>query len=120
MNSTTSIGLKQKSSSKSQHNKSKILMNPSVKLRPSELLTQSLVDVAMEDYPMIIDFVNIKDNSSQVHCAVDIDKPLFQPNPVVVVFEDYAPFAIHEKKLLFRNNDKVCLIQHFTRLIVFI
>ena len=32
---------------------------------------------------------------------------MFQPSPKIVVFDDYAPFAVHEKKLFFRNNDSV-------------
>ena len=44
---------------------------------------------------------------AQIHSLVDIDVPLFQPSPKIVVFEDYAPFAVHEKKLFFRNNDGV-------------
>ena len=86
---------------------SKVLLNPSTKLRPSEFLTQSLVDVHVDEYPMITEFMNIKDNTAQVHSIVDVDKPIFSPCPTVVVFEDYAPFAIHEKKVFFRNHDKV-------------
>jgi hypothetical protein len=85
-------------------------MDPSAKLLPSEFLTQSLVDCVVEDYPMIIEFMNIQDNSAEVHCSYDIDKPLFNPSPNIIVYEDYAPFAVHEKKLYFRNNDKVLSI----------
>lgn len=95
------------SSQRDRNSGSKVLMNPSAKLLPSEFLTQSLVDCVVEDYPMIIEFLNIQDNSAQVHCSYDLDKPLFKPSPNIIVFEDYAPFAVHEKKLYFRNNDKV-------------
>jgi hydrocephalus-inducing protein len=81
-------------------------LDPSSKLKPSDLCKSS-VDVVADDYPRIIEFNNIKDNSCQVHSTVDIDQPLFQPSPKVVVFEDYAPFTSHEKKLFFRNNDSV-------------
>jgi len=81
-------------------------LDPSSKLKPSDLCKSS-VDVVADDYPKIIEFNNIQDNTCQVHSNVDIDQPLFQPSPKVVVFEDYAPFAIHEKKLFFRNNDSV-------------
>lgn len=81
--------------------------NPSMKLKPSELMNQTLLEVVAEDYPLIVDFINMKDNTSQVHSVVDIDEPLFQPSLSVIIFEDYAPFAIHEKKLFFRNSDKV-------------
>lgn len=81
-------------------------IDPTSKLKPSDL-SKSSVDVAADDYPMIIEFNNILDNTSQVHSSVDIDQPLFQPSPKVLVFEHYAPFAVHEKKLYFRNNDSV-------------
>jgi len=61
---------------------------------------------------MIVEFVNMMDNTSQIHSTVDIDQPLFQPSPNVVVFEDYAAFTQHEKKLFFRNNDAVFFIVH--------
>lgn len=81
--------------------------NPSMKLKPSELMNQTLLEVVAEDYPLIVEFTNMKDNTSQLHSVVDIDEPLFQPSPSVMIFEDYAPFAVHEKKLFFRNSDKV-------------
>ena len=81
-------------------------LDPTTKLKPSDL-GQSVVNVVADDYPMIIEFVNMLDNTSQVKSAVDIDVPMFQVSPSVVVFEDYAPFAIHEKKIYFRNQDDV-------------
>ena len=81
-------------------------LGPSVKLKPSDLAMSS-VNVSAEDYPMIEKFNNLQDNSSQVHSTVDVDQPLFQPSVKVIVFEDYAPFAVHEKKVFFRNNDSV-------------
>ena len=81
-------------------------LDPTTKLKPSDL-GQSVVNVVADDYPMIIEFVNMLDNTSQVKSAVDIDVPMFQVAPSVVVFEDYAPFATHEKKIYFRNQDDV-------------
>ena len=81
-------------------------IDPSTRLKPSDLIKPAL-DVVADDYPMIIEFNNLQDNSSQIHCMVDIDQPLFQPSPKIVLFEDYTPFAVQEKKLFFRNNDSV-------------
>eukprot|EP00606_Chrysophyceae_sp_TOSAG23-5_P000584 GSChrysophyteH2.ASY1.ANO1.693.1 assembled CDS len=81
-------------------------LDPSAKLKPSDLEKPSL-NVSADDYPLIIEFCNLQDNSSQIHSTVEIDRPLFKPAPKVVIFEDYAPFATHEKKLFFRNNDSV-------------
>lgn len=81
-------------------------VDPNAKLRPSDLNKPSL-DINPEDYPMIVEFNNAMDNSHRAHSAVDIDCPLFQPAPKIVVFEDYQPFSTNTKKLFFRNNDSV-------------
>ena len=81
-------------------------LDPSAKLKPSDFSKPS-VDLFADDYPMIVDFVNMQDNTSQVSCTVDVDSPIFQPSPKIVVFEDYVPFTHIEKKIYFRNNDAV-------------
>jgi len=81
--------------------------DPSNRLKPSDL-SRPVVDIVIDDYPLIVEFNNIKDNSCQATCTVDVDQPIFQPSPKVLIFEDYAPFAVHEKKIYFRNNDSVC------------
>ena len=81
-------------------------LNPSTKLKPSDFSKPS-IDVVADDYPMIIEFNNMQDNTSQVHSTVDINQPLFQPSPKIVVFDNYAPFVPIERKIFFRNNDAV-------------
>ncbi len=56
---------------------------------------------------MITEFYNLQENTAQIFSQVPVDAPLFQPSPKVVVYENYAPFATHEYKLYFRNNDGV-------------
>lgn len=97
-----------KSSTVKKYSKSAAWLDPSIKLKPSDL-AQSSLNMSVDEYPMILQFNNIQDNSAQVHSSVDIDQPLFQPSVKVIIFQDYAPFAIHEQKLYFRNNDSVCL-----------
>lgn len=80
--------------------------DPTTRLKPSEL-SKPVIDIVADDYPMIIEFNNIKDNTCNVSSTVDIDQPIFQPSPKILVFENYAPFAVHEKKIYFRNNDSV-------------
>lgn len=94
-----------------QHN----WLDPSSKLKPSDMSKPSL-DVNPEDYPKTIDLRNIMDHTSNVHCTVDLEKPLFQPAPKIVVFEDYQPFTTVTKKLFFRNNDAVSLHVHCSAL----
>jgi len=74
--------------------------DPITKLKPSDLSKPS-VNLVADDYPMIIEFNNMQDNTSQIHSTVDIDKPLFQPSPKIVLIEDYEPFIAIEKKLFF-------------------
>lgn len=98
-------------------------LDPGVKLRPSDLSKPSL-DVNPDDYPLITQFNNIMDTTVQAHSTVDIDTPIFQPSPKIVVFEDYEPFTTVKKKLFFRNLDSVstkilrgfCLIDDLKRL----
>jgi hypothetical protein len=81
-------------------------IDPAAKLKPSDLVKPS-IDVVPDDYPMIIEFNKMADNTSYVHSVVDIDQPLFQPSPKIVVFEEYGPFTTVEKKIYFRNKDAV-------------
>ena len=83
-------------------------IDPNAKLKPSDLVKPS-IDVLPDDYPMIIEFNKMADNPSYVPSVVDIDQPLFQPAPKIVVFEEYGPFTIVEKKIYFRNKDAVSL-----------
>jgi hypothetical protein len=81
-------------------------LDPSVRLKPSDLSKPS-IDITASDYPKIVSLNTISDNTSQVHSTVDLDQPLFQPSPKIIVFEEYAPFTAIEKKIFFRNNDSV-------------
>jgi hydrocephalus-inducing protein len=54
----------------------------------------------------IIELLNMRDYTSQTECAVDVDKPIFQPFPAVVEFAHYAPFEPVTARLSFRNNDR--------------
>lgn len=84
-------------------------LDPSVRLKPSDLAKPS-IDIVASDFPKILRLNTISDNTSQVHSTVDLDQPLFQPSPKIVVFEEYAPFTVVEKKIFFRNNDSVQLL----------
>lgn len=81
-------------------------LDPGVKLKPSDLTKPSL-DVDPEDYPLITSFNNMMDNTVQMHATVDLDQPLFEPAPRIVLFEDYEAFSVVKKKLYFRNKDSV-------------
>lgn len=81
-------------------------LDPSAKLKPSDL-TKPFLDVDPEDYPLITSFNNMADNTVQTHSTVDLDQPIFEPAPRIVLFEDYEAFSVVRKKLYFRNKDSV-------------
>lgn len=81
-------------------------LDPSTKLRPSDLVKPSL-DINPEDYPLIVEFNNVLDHTSQFHSDVDLDQPIFQPAPRIIVFEDYKPYSTIQRKIFFRNKDTV-------------
>jgi hydrocephalus-inducing protein len=54
----------------------------------------------------IIELLNMSDFTSQIECAVEVDKPIFQPLPPVIQFSSYNAFESVRAKILFRNNDK--------------
>ena len=41
--------------------------------------------------PKIIQFLNIADNSIHIDSQVDVDEPLFAPEPHVISFTNYEP-----------------------------
>ncbi|KAF0682818.1 Aste57867_25117 [Aphanomyces stellatus] len=80
------------------------------KLRPSQLLhelTSKSTRSIRSTIPQIIEFVNIEDHSSQLSTSVPVDRPLFEPNPGAILFDEYIPFNTHYAKLSLRNNDSV-------------
>lgn len=52
--------------------------------------------------PKIIQFLNIGDNSNYPDSAVDVDEPLFQPEPHVIQFTNYEELQTKEQILRLR------------------
>ena len=75
-------------------------------MKPSEFYGTS-PNLDLDDYPKIVELNIMADSTAQLQCSVAASKPLFQSSLRALVFEDYAPFSVHEKKLFFRNNDSV-------------
>ena len=57
--------------------------------------------------PRIIQHFNITDNSIHSDSQVDIDEPLFRPEPDCIRFTNYEPLQVLEQILRLRNKDKV-------------
>ena len=85
-------------------------VDPDKKLRPSEFF-KAPTNFFFDESSRIIELNNMADNTADIRSSVDTDQPLFQVSPKVVVFDDYAPFSVLEKKLYFRNNDSVSEIE---------
>ncbi|RHY53725.1 hypothetical protein DYB38_002829 [Aphanomyces astaci] len=52
-------------------------------------------------------FMKLEDHSTQLTTSVPIDRPLFEPTPGAILFDEYIPFNTHSAKLSLRNNDSV-------------
>ena len=63
----------------------------------SQRATNSILDQYKK--VQIIQFLNIGDNSLHTDFAVNIDDPLFQPEPKVILFTDYEPLQIRTQIL---------------------
>jgi hypothetical protein len=87
-------------------------LDPNGKLKPSDLSKPAL-DIDPEDYPLITKFNNIMDNTVQLHSTVDLDQPIFQPAPKIVLFDEYLGFTTVRKKLFFRNKDSVSIFANY-------
>ena len=81
-------------------------IDPLKKMRPSEFYGTP-PNLNLDDYPKIIELNIMSESTAQLQSSVVASKPLFQSSSKAIVFEDYAPFSVHEKKLFFRNNDSV-------------
>jgi len=101
-------------------NNSKTISSSSFKLRPSMLLgggggggggggEEGANDDEDDNgvLPVVVDFIDMENHTSQLKSSVDVDEPLFQPCPSTVRFKDYKPYSIYEQQLYFRNNDTV-------------
>ncbi|ETV98760.1 hypothetical protein H310_08827 [Aphanomyces invadans] len=80
------------------------------KLRPSQLLhdlTAKSSKTMRGTTPHIIEFTKLEDHTTQTTSTVPIDRPLFEPTPGAILFDEYIPFNTHYAKLSLRNNDSV-------------
>lgn len=85
---------------------SRNVIDPLRKMKPSEFY-ETPPSLNLDDYPKIVELNIIPESTAQLQSSVVASKPLFQSSLKAVVFENYAPFSEHEKKLFFRNNDSV-------------
>lgn len=46
--------------------------------------------------PKIVQFLNISDNSIHIDSQVDVDEPLFSPEPMMIQFANYEPLQTKE------------------------
>ena len=84
--------------------------NSDTKLSPSEF-TKTFIDIVSDEDNRKVDnnALNSSINSSfmpSIH-SLTLNEPIFQSSPKTLIFTNYQPFQIYEKKLYFRNNDKI-------------
>ena len=64
--------------------------------------TQGKSIVEQSPKPKIIQFLNIGDNSIHIDSQVNVDEPLFAPEPHVIQFTNYEPLQTREQILKLR------------------
>lgn len=72
---------------------------------PSKVIEDQISGKSIfEQYPKpkIIQFLNIGDNSIYTDCQVNVDEPIFQPEPHVIQFTNYEELQTKEQILKLR------------------
>ena len=82
-------------------------------LLPSEIMrslkspANPVADGKPRQPPHIIEFLNMRDYTTQVDSIVDIGEPIFQPFPPKIIYHGYEAHSTHVARLSLRNNDNV-------------
>ncbi|XP_038663072.1 hydrocephalus-inducing protein homolog [Scyliorhinus canicula] len=85
-----------------------------VKLAPSAFMKEMSLDTnqklanTQEMYlPPIIELLDMTETTLQKISMLDTDRPLFQPFPSEIIFQNYEPRETYEVPLILRNHDQV-------------
>ncbi|GCC34234.1 hypothetical protein chiPu_0012707 [Chiloscyllium punctatum] len=85
-----------------------------VKLTPSAFIKEMSLDTKQklasthEMYlPSVIELLDMTETTLQKFSMLDTDRPIFQPFPSEIVFQNYEPFETYEVPLILRNLDQV-------------
>ena len=80
---------------------------PSDILRSLKSPANPVADGQPRQPPQIIEFLNMRDYTTQVDSIVDIGEPIFQPFPPKIIFHGYEAHSELVARLSLRNNDSV-------------
>lgn len=86
--------------------KHEIWHNRKNKLTPSQF-QKSFLSIVSDKDPKIVESLDLRSSTHETKSMVSTEEPIFQPSPRVLVFQEWQAFSIIEKKIFFRNNDKV-------------
>ncbi|XP_059507551.1 hydrocephalus-inducing protein homolog [Stegostoma tigrinum] len=85
-----------------------------VKLTPSAFMKEMSLDTKQrlanthEMYlPSVTELLDMTETTLQKFSMLDTDRPIFQPFPSEIVFQNYEPFETCEVSLILRNHDQV-------------
>ncbi|XP_041047590.1 hydrocephalus-inducing protein-like [Carcharodon carcharias] len=85
-----------------------------VKLTPSAFMKEMSLDTkqklanTQEMYlPPIIELLDMTETTLQKFSMLDTDRPIFQPFPSEITFQNYEPCETYEVPLILRNHDQV-------------
>ncbi|XP_048461536.1 hydrocephalus-inducing protein homolog [Rhincodon typus] len=85
-----------------------------VKLTPSAFMKEMSLDTKQrlanthEMYlPSVIELLDMTETTLEKFSMLDTDRPIFQPFPSEIVFQNYEPFETYEVSLILQNHDQV-------------
>ncbi|XP_078068145.1 hydrocephalus-inducing protein-like [Mustelus asterias] len=89
-------------------------VHQSLKLTPSAFMKEMSLDTkqklanTQEMYlPPIIELLDMTETTLQKFSMLDTDRPMFQPFPSEITFQNYEPCETYEVPLILRNHDQV-------------
>ena len=65
--------------------------------------------------PQIIELLDMSEQTLQKFTTMEVERPLFQPFPSDIVFQNFEPFETYEVPLQLRNNDRIARLVKVTQ-----
>lgn len=89
---------------------------PSAYMAEMQLTTDERFKLTYEmRVPQIIELLDMSEQTLQKFSTMEIERPIFQPFPSDIVFQNFEPFETYEVPLQLRNNDKVARLVKITQ-----
>ncbi|KAJ8247378.1 hypothetical protein GJAV_G00245700 [Gymnothorax javanicus] len=91
-----------------KHEDQSIRLTPSMFAQEmSQSTEERLANTHRMHLPRVLELLDMSETTHQKFSSVDIDRPMFQPFPSEIVFQNFSPSETYEVPLVLRNNDKI-------------